>query len=624
MKSHPAFLLVLLTVAAGARTATPPISLDIDARDTVQGIQHVHLVIPVRAGPLTLAYPKWIPGEHAADGPITQVVSLAINAGDSKLPWRRDPLDAFSFHVDVPRGVRIIDVRFDYLSPTSSFGDGYGRTPNVTPHLLTMPLNHYVIYPRDSDADALQIETSVHLPPGWKYDSVLHATRVDGDTIYLPTVSLTTLVDSPLIAGEFFRTIPLSSGAAPTRISIVADAPADLAVNDHMLDAMKRLPREAEGLFGPGHYREYVWLISLGNTLDANGLEHHESTDIREGEDLFTDPTRMLEHRTTSHEYVHSWNGKYRRPAGLTTRNYQDPVADDLLWVYEGATRYLGDLLLRTRSGFVTAAQARDYVAWIVARLDVERPGRAWRSLADTAVGIPAFNAAPGGWASIRRQRDYYDEMLLVWLDVDTLIREKSGGRRSFDDFCASFYGGPERTPAVRTYTRRDVVAALNAVQPLDWDTFLAARIDAVAPRAPLDGIARAGWKIVYDDSPNEFLAAREKVEGTDNFSLSLGIWVKADGAVPDVLQGSPAFAAGMVPESRVLAIAGHKWSADFAREVVIRAETSKEPIELVVETGDLVRVVHLDWHGGLRKPHLVRDESKTDLLDMILAPKVR
>jgi len=626
MKAIPlSTLLALSALGATADAAAPPVMLEIDARDTVQGIQHVHLTIPANAGALTLAYPKWIPGEHAADGPITQVVSLVIKAGEAKLPWRRDPLDAFSFHIDVPRGASALDVRFDYLSPTASFADGYGRTPNVTPHLLTMPFNHYVLYPREASADALQIRASVRLPAGWKFDSALHPENADGDTIHLPVVSLTTLIDSPLIAGEYFRTIPLTSGNAPTRMSIVADAPGDLAVSDAFIDALKRLPGEAQSLFGPGHYREYAWLISLGNTLDPqNGLEHHESTDIRDSEDLFTNPARMLEHRTTPHEYVHSWNGKFRRPAGLATRNYQEPMADDLLWVYEGTTRYLGDLLLRTRSGFVTQAQAREYLAWIVARLDIERPGRAWRSLADTAVGIPAYGVAPGAWTSIRRQRDYYDEMMLVWLDADTLIREKSGGKRSFDDFCASFYGGPERAPAVRPYTRGDVVAALNKVQPFDWNAFLAARVDAITPRAPLDGITRAGWTMVYDDSPNDFFAAREKVDGTDNLSLSLGIWAKADGSVTDVLHGSPAFAAGMVPDSRVLAIGGHKWSADFARETVVKAEKSKDPIELVVETGDLVRVLRLDWHGGLRNPHLVRDDSQPDRLNEILAPKAR
>jgi predicted metalloprotease with PDZ domain len=320
---------------------------------------------------------------------------------------------------------------------------------------------------------------------------------------------------------------------------------------------------------------------------------------------------------------VHSWNGKYRRPAGLTTRNYQEPMIDDLLWFYEGGTRYLGDLVLRTRSGLVSQEQARAYLAWVAARMDVARPGRAWRSLGDTAIALPAYNDAPTEWTPIRRQRDYYDEMMLVWLDADTLIRESSGGRHSFDDFCASFYGGSERAPAVRSYTRADLIAALQAIAPHDWDGFLRSRVDEIATRAPLDGIERSGWRLVYDDTPNSFLEARERVDGADNLSLSLGLWVKSDGRVADVRHGSPAFNAGVAPDMRVLAIGGHRWSAEVARAMLLQSEKSSDPIEMVVQSADLVRVLHVDYHLGLRNPHLVRNASRPDLLSLILAPRV-
>jgi len=621
--SQRSFALVALIAAPLGMAATPPMTLQVDARDITQGIQHAHLTIPARPGPLTLAYPRWIPGEHAADGPITQIVALEITAGGKALPWRRDPLDPFLFRVEVPRGAQSLDVRFDYLSPPKVFADGYGRTPNVTPHLLVLPFNHFVLYPHEASADAISVKAEVRLPAGWKFDSALHPERVDGDTLFLPVVSLYRLVDSPLLAGEYFRTVPITEGAGSTRVSIASDAPGDLAMSDVMIAGMRRLVPEALALFGPGHYREYVWLFALGNNLDQqNGLEHHESTDIRDAEALFTDPARLIEHRTASHEYVHSWNGKYRRPAGLATRNYQQPMVDDLLWVYEGMTRYLGDLVLRTRSGLVTPDQARAYIAWIAALMDADRPGRAWRSLGDTAIGLPGYSDAPAEWSPIRRRRDYYDEMLLVWLDADTLIRDLSGGRRSFDDFCGSFFGGPERAPAVRRYSRSDVVTALRAVTPFDWEAFLTSRVDSINPRAPLAGIDRGGWKLTYDDTPNDFLSAREKVDGADNLSLSLGMWIKPDGVVADVVHGSPVFAAGVAPAMRLVAIGGHKWSADAAREAVVRAENSPAPIELIVESADLVRVLHIDYHGGLRNPHLVRDPSKTDLLSQILAPK--
>jgi predicted metalloprotease with PDZ domain len=623
MNRRSLFWPLLLCATTPAAAALGPVTLEVDARDVIQGIQHAHLTIPVHSGSLTLAYPKWIPGEHVGDGPITQVVALRIRAGGATLSWRRDPLDPFLFHLDVPPGASTLDVTFDYLSPPKGFGDGYGETPNVTPHVLLLPFNHFVLYPADAASDALRIRAQVRLPAGWRHDGALHPERVAGDTLYLPEVSLTTLIDSPLFAGEYFRSIPLSESPNATRISIVADAPGDLAMSDNVVGAMRHLVAEAAALFGPGHYREYVWLIALGNTLSQqNGLEHHESTDIRDHESLFTDPARVLEHRTSAHEYVHTWNGKYRRPAGLATLNYQQPMVDDLLWVYEGGTRYLGDLVLRTRAGYVTQEQARNYLAWLASRMEVVRPGRAWRSLGDTATALPGYFDEPSEWTPIRRGWDYYDEMTLVWLDADTLIRQTSGGQRSFDDFCKGFYGGPERAPAVHPYTRADVVSALKAVAPLDWQGFLKARVDDVAPHVPMGGIERGGWKLVYDDAPNDFLSAREKVDGVDNFALSLGLYAKPDGEVADVVHGSPVFAAGLAPSMKLIGIGGRKWSADAAREVLVQAEHATAPIELVVESADLVRVLRVDYHGGLRNPHLVRDESKPDLLSQILSPR--
>ncbi|HYL69835.1 MAG TPA: M61 family peptidase [Candidatus Dormibacteraeota bacterium] len=612
----------LLVTTAAAFAAGPPITLEVDATDVAHAIQHAHLTIPAHAGTMTLAYPKWIPGEHAADGPITQVVSLVIKAGGPVLPWQRDPLDPFSLRVKVPSGVAALDVQFDYLSPPKVFSDGYGRTPNMSQHLQVLPFNHLVLYPREAAADSVMVQARVRLPAGWKHDGALHPERTDGDTLTFPTVSLTTLIDSPLLAGEYFRTVPLTEGSGSTRVSIAADAPGDLAVPEAMIGAWKHLVSEAVALFGPGHYREYVWLMALSDPMDRNGLEHHESTDIRDHEALFTDAARRTEHRTNPHEYVHSWNGKYRRPAGLATRNYQEPMVDDLLWVYEGMTRYLGDLVLRTRSGQVTPEESRAYLAWIAARSDRDRPGRAWRSLGDTATAVPAYSEAPDEWTPIRRARDYYDEMMLVWLDADTLIRESSGGTRSLDDFCSSFFGGPERAPALRPYTRSDVVSALKSVAAHDWDAFFAARVENVNPHAPLDGLARSGWKLVYDDTPNEFQSAREKVDEADNLGTSLGVHVKSSGEVTDVVHGSPAFAAGIAPGMRIESIAGHKWSIDAARAAIIAAEKSAAPLELIVEAGDTVRVLHLDYHGGLQYPHLVRDAAKPDLLSRILAPK--
>jgi len=386
---------------------------------------------------------------------------------------------------------------------------------------------------------------------------------------------------------------------------------------------MRRVVAEATGLFGPGHYREYVWLITLSDALATqNGLEHHESTDIRDTENLFTDPERLIEARTLPHEYVHSWNGKYRRPEGLATRNYQQPMVDDLLWVYEGMTRYLGDFVLRARSGLSSPEQTRAYVAWIAALMDVDRPGRAWRSLADTATGLPGYNDAPGEWSAIRRTRDYYDEMLLIWLEVDALIRQHTNNKRSLDDFCHEFFGGSAGFPTAKAYSRADLVKALHAVAPWDWEKFLSSRIDAINERAPLDGIRAGGWVLTYDDEPNVFFNAREKVDGASNLSLSLGVWVKTDGVVADVVNGSPAFLSGVTPAMRLLAIDGRKWSTNAARAAILTAEQTTQPIELIVESADIVRVLHVDYHAGLRNPHLVRDPERPDLLGHIIAPR--
>ena len=620
--SRTAFI-VLVLVSTTAVGAGRPVTLEVDARDVTQGIQHAHLSIPVHAGSVSLAYPKWIPGEHAATGPLTQLVALQITGGGSVLTWRRDSLDAFEFHVTVPAGVSVLDVRFDYLSPPKSFGGGYGETPNVTPHLLILPFNHFILYPSDADAETLQIKAQVLIPDGWKFDCALRPESVENGRISLLQTSLEKLIDSPLLAGEFFKTIPLTEGAGGTRMSVAADAAGDLAVSEEMIVGLRHLVAEATGLLGPGHYKEYVWLVSLGNTLSVqDGLEHHESTDVRDSESFFTDPERLIEGRTLPHEYVHSWNGKYRRPKGLVTRNYQQPMVSDLLWVYEGMTRYLGDFMLRARSGLSTPEQTRAYVAWIASLMDVDRPGRSWRSLADTATALAAYNDAPHEWGAMRRKRDYYDEMLLVWLEADTLIRQRTNDKRSFDDFCRVFFGGPAGTPSLKPYSRADLVSALYAVAPLDWQEFLRSRVDAINVRAPLGGIEASGWSLQYDDESNVFLAAREKVDESDNLSLSLGLWVKSDGVVVDVVNGSPAFTAGIAPTMRLVAIDGHKWNVSAAREAIVMAEKTTQSIELIVEAADSVRPLHLDYHAGLRNPHLVRNAQQPDLLDEIIAPK--
>jgi predicted metalloprotease with PDZ domain len=618
---HLIFIVMMLTAVGPSLAATLRVDLEVDARDVTRGIEHVHLTLPVHAGSLTLAYPKWIPGEHKPSGPITQLMNLHLTAGGRPLIWRRDSLDAFLFHVSVPPRVTVLDAEFDFFSPPKSFGSGFGETPSITPHLLIVAFNQLVLYPADMAAQAIDVKAQILIPSGWSFDEALQPEHVDGGVISLPAVSLSTLIDSPLLAGEHFRTVPLTEGAGSTRISIAADATDDLAVSDTLIAGLRRLAAEGTALFGPGHYRRYAWLLALSNNLSHDGLEHHESSDVREVQALLTDPDNAVNWRLFPHEYVHSWNGKYRRPAGLATPNYQQPMVDDLLWFYEGLTRFYGDLVLTARSGLATADQSRAYLAYVAALMDRDRPGREWRSIGDTATAAAAYAEAPGEWTAIRRGSDYYSEMMLVWLEADMKIRQSTGGKHSLDDFCRSFFSGPERFPATKPYTRSDIIEALHNVAALDWGAFFSSRVDSIVPRAPLGGISAGGWTLSYDDEPNGFLEAIEKSTASNNLSLSLGIWSKPDGTVLDTVIGSPAFEAGIAPAMQVIAIDGHRWSSAAARNAIVRAEKVSEPLELIVSSEDLVRTVRVQYHGGLRNPHLRRDSSRPDLLSGLLSP---
>jgi len=609
---------------AASATATP-ITLDVDARDVQHGIQHARVTLPATPGVMNVVYPKWIQGEHSPSGPIVQVTGLKFTAGDRTLAWTRDPLEAYRFRVAVPDGVTAIEADFDYLSPPVGFNDSYGGTPGMTPHVAIVLFNHVLLLPDTADAGTLPVRARIRIPRAWAYDAPARGERTEPELVVLPEMTASALVDAPFFAGEFSRTIELTTQAPATRMTVFADAAADIAVKEDDIARWRRLVHEAGALFGAYHYRSYVWLVALGDTFTNNGVEHHESTDIRLPDALFTKPELMQRWASIfPHEYVHSWNGKFRRPDGLVRANFQQALQDDLLWAYEGMTRYLGDVVLRGRAGFGSAEFIRDYVAFIAATQEHLRPGRAWRPLADTAVGVPVFSDAPNEWSGERRALDYYPEGALIWLEADTLIRSRSNGKRSFDDFCRRFFGGGDGTPPVVAYTRGELVAALNAVEPYDWDTFLRTRVDDVQPHAPLGGIANGGWKLIQDDRANAYFDAFQKAAKVDDFSYSLGFSAKDDGKVADVVHRSPAFNAGLAPAQKLIAIGARKWSADAAKEVIIAAEKTAQPIDLIVESGDTVRTLRVDWHGGLAYPHLERDAGKPDLLSQILAPRTK
>lgn len=598
----------MLAFLLAATLSVQPMSVAIDAREARRGVFHSVVTMPAAPGPMRFVYPKWIPGEHGPTGPIAQVMGLRVKSGDQTLIWRRDPIDMFAFDVDIPKGATSVEVDFDYISPPVGYGCCYGETPNHTQHLLDMPWNHVVVYPAGKRSDDIQVNASVMLPDGWKSATALPS----------GPVSLTTLVDSPLIAGEYAKTVDVASDV---KISMVADSEAALALPQDRIAQLAKLVAETDALFGARHYRTYRWLLTLSDVVETQGLEHHESSDNRAVEHGVTDPEiAKLTMSTLSHEFVHSWNGKYRRPAGLATPDYQQPMLGELLWVYEGMTRYLGNFVLTSRSGLFTPDYAREYTAFVAANLDRNRTGRNWRPLADTAIAVQTLNEAPLAWTAYRRTLDYYDESLLIWLYVDTTIRQKSGGAKSLDDFVRAFYGPPSSAPMVKPYTFDDVVAALNSVTPHDWATFLRDRVYKIAPHPPLGALEAAGWRLVYNDQPNAYVSVRQKASKRIDLTFSLGILFHDDGKIDELTPGTPAANAGLTPGMEVTSINGRKWSADALREEI----KAGKPIDVIAGFGEHVATYRIDYKGGEQYPHLERIEGKADLLSAIMSPRSR
>lgn len=599
------------------------IQLSVDLSDAPRNIFHSRLRIPVKPGPLTLVYPQWIPGNHRPSGPIANVTGLQMEAGGKRLIWQRDPIDMYAFHVNVPANVNELDVSFDTITSDSSAG---ASGPAATNSVLDLNWNQVVLYPQGVSTDEVQVAASLLMPaPGWKFGTALPFldTHPSGSGVVssFKPVSLTMLVDSPLIAGAHYRRIELSKpGETPPHvIDMVGESEASLEMTPADEAAYRKLVAETGALFGARHYLEYHFLLTLSDEAGHHGLEHHQSSDNSVGERTLTDPDlHLLEAGLLPHEFVHSWNGKYRRPAGLATRNYQEPMVGDLLWVYEGLTEYLGEVLT-TRSGLSTPEQYREALAGTAAMLD-HRPGRTWRSVEDTARSVQTLRMAGPEWQSWRRSLDYYPEGALIWLEVDTIIRQQTHGQRSLDDFSRLFHGGQSGPPTVNPYTFDDVVRSLNQVAPYDWAALLQRRINATDAHPPLGGIEGSGWRLVYDDQPNPILRAAEKLGKRTNASFSLGVQIKDDGELMDAVVGSPAYTAGIGPGMRLLAINGRAYSRDVLLDALRASRTNSRPIELLVENAKFFKTYSVPYHDGIRNPHLERTGA-TDVLGAILKP---
>ncbi|HKW25404.1 MAG TPA: hypothetical protein VJN48_06440 [Terriglobales bacterium] len=605
-------LLVAVSVAQNG-----PITLNVDAREAPRRIFHARLTFPVSAGPLTFYYPKWLPGNHRPTGPIANVTGLRFSAGGKVIPWNRDDVDMYAFHVNVPTRASTLEVSFDYVTPSH----GPGRfDPVSTDQLMILNWNVVLLYPAGKPVRDFTYNATLELPPRWKFGTALPVSGHSDDTVTFAPAPLNTLVDSPVLAGANYRAVPLPTpGAPPQELDIAADSAAALEIPQASVADYNRLMAEASALFGAHHYRDYHFLLTLSDVEPPNGLEHHESSDDRAPERTLLDPNlRLLMAGLLPHEFVHSWNGKYRRPAGLATSDYQQPMKGELLWIYEGLTTYLGEVLT-ARSNLYTPVQFREQLALTASDMS-HRAGRIWRPLEDTAVSAQILYEAPREWTAWRRSADFYPESELIWLEADTIIRRQTNGRRSLDDFCRAFEGPPSGPPEMKPYTLDDVITTLSQVAPYAWRGFFQGRVFDVAPRSPLGGIEQGGWRLVYNDTPNELLQAGEKFAHGMDLTSSIGMVIhqekkEDEGTIIDVIPGMAAAAAGVAPGMKLVAVNGRKWSP----EVLLAALKARGPLQLLVENIGYYKTYSLNYHEGPRFPHLERVLGQPDVLGEIV-----
>ncbi len=595
------------------------IHLAVDASDVDRRIVRVHETLTGVGADTVLLYPEWLPGSHAPEGPIDRFAGLRISANGAPVVWKRDPLDVYAFHVYPAAGIKSIDIDFEYLSPTSS----KVAEMEISRDVLFLEWNSLILYPAGYFVRQIPVQASITLPHDWKFGSALEVQSASGDQTTFKRLNLETLIDSPVYAGRYASRIDLDPGsAAPVHLDLFADRPELLTVKPEQLQAYRNLVQQAYRLFGSHHYAHYDFLYSLSDQVHQQGLEHHQSSEDGSEPDSFTEWDKNAYDRDLlPHEFTHSWNGKFRRPADLWTPNYNVPMQNSLLWVYEGQTQYWGEVLA-ARSGLWTKQQALDALAQTAAYYQQEA-GRRWRALQDTTNDEIINPRRPMSWRDWQRFEDYYDEGRLIWLEADTLIRDRSQGKRSLDDFARSFFGIDDGSFVTVTYTFEDVVKALNAVEPYDWAGFLRERLDGVARPPPLEGLRRGGYKLVYTDTPSELEKASDLERKRVGLRYSIGVSLDdKDGTVLQVAWDSPAFKAKLTESTQILAVNGAAYSAEVLKDAIRSAKDTTLPIELIVKTGDRYRVVALDYHDGLRYPHLERDDSVPARLDDIWAAK--
>lgn len=580
--------------------------LMVDATDTAQNIFRVRQTIPVVApGPMTLLYPKWLPGNHAPRGQIEKLVGLKISANGKRVPWTRDPVDVHAFHLDVPQGARELAAEFQFVSATE---EDQGRVV-VTPAMMNLQWQSVSLYPAGYYVRNIPVQASVTWPAGWQAATALRPLSTAGATVTYEVTDYDTLVDSPVFAGRYFKSVALSP---KVRLNMVADEPGNLAYTDAQIGPHRRLVEEARALFGGEQFDHYDFLLALTGEMGGIGLEHHRSSENSVDRDYFTEWDKGPGRRNLlPHEFVHSWNGKYRRPAGIWTPEFRTPMQDNLLWVYEGQTQFWG-YVLGARSGLYSKEQTLDALAAIAAGLD-RRVGRDWRPLEDTTFDPVIAARRPKGWASWQRAEDYYNEGLLIWLEVDGLLRELSRGHRSMDDFAKAFFRGREGDWGVSTYGFDDVVATLNGIAPYDWAGFLRGRVSETGKEAPKQGFAKGGYQLVYTDQPNSTVKDAEGRNGSADLSFGPGLTLSKSGEITAVNWDSAAFDAGLAVGMTVVAVNGTTYSSERIKKAISDNKGRKSPIVLLVRSGDKYRNIDLDYSGGLVYPHLqkISDRQK-------------
>ena len=592
------------------------IQLTVDASDVTRGIFRIRERVPITsAGDLVLLYPKWIPGGHTPRGDINKVAGFKFTANGQTLEWQRDTIDVTAFHVKVPAGVTAVDVEFQYVTPTTG---NQGRIV-ATPDMASIQWISNSLYPAGYYVRQIPVQASVIVPQGWQVATALRPSAQSGNRIDYPVTSYEILLDSPLIAGAHYRQIPLSDDVF---LDVIADTAAELDAKPEQIAAHKRLVEQAVKLFGAEHYDHYNFLLTISDYLGGIGLEHHRSSEDGVDRGYFTDwDSKLRDRNLLPHEYTHSWNGKYRRGADLWTPDYRTPMQDSLLWVYEGQTQFWG-YVLGARSGMLTKEDTLGALASIAATYGYGTPGRAWRPLVDTTNDPIIAARAPQAWRSWQRSEDYYSEGLLIWTDVDRIIRQQSRGKKSLDDFARAFFGMRNRDYGELTYTFDDVVRTLNSVQPYDWADYLKKRVLDVAANPPLEGITMGGYNLIFHDEPTAWIKSGEKEGKNNDLTYSGGFVVGNDGKITTVIWDSPAFNAGMTVGSELLAVNGRKFDGDGLKAAIKNSKESKEPVKLLVKSGEVYRTLDLDWHGGLRYPRLEKAGKGQGTLDALLAPR--